>query len=253
MDDRPFNSHQIMESKTEFDLNLNLERWRESLADSPSFQPGNLDELEVHLRDSVNTLEAKGLSTEESFLIATRRLGQPAALEKEFGKVNSETVWLSRWMWMAVGIFLFMSLQLIRGLMDNGFLAFGIHSTFNAHLIGFLNMAAIFVLFAASIVLLRRLTAPSLKQRSQLITRSILNRPVLSLVGLIVFNISLASLSALTGWWARQSSFSTEHIAQVQTLMAWSWVPVYVAQLILLPIVVVYLCRRQLKARMGLV
>src|SRR5438552_1025753 len=94
MDDRAHNSHQIMESKTQFDLNRNLELWRQSLAESPSFQPDNLDELEVHIRDSVSTLEVKGLSTEEAFLIATRRLGQPTALDSEFGKVNSEAVWI---------------------------------------------------------------------------------------------------------------------------------------------------------------
>lgn len=36
----------------------------------------NLNELESHLRDSIATLQTRGLSAEEGFLIATRRLGQ---------------------------------------------------------------------------------------------------------------------------------------------------------------------------------
>jgi hypothetical protein len=57
-------------------------------APSPQVKAENLKELESHVRDSVVHLEMKGLSAEESFLIATHRVGSPGRLEPEFAKVN---------------------------------------------------------------------------------------------------------------------------------------------------------------------
>ena len=96
-----------METPTPFDLNAAIQCWRQSMAASPAFRAENLDEIETHLRDSVRSLEAKGLSVEESYLIASRRLGQPAALDREFRKVNAPYVWRSRalWLWMGAGLF----------------------------------------------------------------------------------------------------------------------------------------------------
>ena len=247
MDDRAFNSHQTMESKTQFDLNLNLELWRQSLAQSPSFQPDNLDELEVHLRDSVSTLEGKGLSTEEAFHIATRRLGQPTALDKEFGKVNAETVWLSRWLWMAVGIFLFFCVQSLRGITEFALMSFGKHFAFSAHIVGFLTMAASVVLFAAPILFLRRLVAPHRKSRSQFVNRSILKRPGMSIAALIVLSVSLTVISIVGNNLAWRGA-TAEQVHLVQTVAFWRTWPVTLTELILLPIAIVYLYRRQLKA-----
>ena len=44
--------------------------------------------MESHVRDSVIQLQSKGLSSEESFLVATHRVGSPEKLEPEFAKVN---------------------------------------------------------------------------------------------------------------------------------------------------------------------
>lgn len=92
-----------METKTPFDLNTAIQRWREHLSQSPQFRPENLEELEIHLRDSVAALQDKALSEEEAFLVATRRLGGAPALEPEFAKVNGQAVWMNRLLWMLVG------------------------------------------------------------------------------------------------------------------------------------------------------
>ncbi len=93
-----------MENQTEFDLNHAIQTWREHLSQSPSYRAENLEELESHLRDSVATLAGGGLSEEEAFLIATRRVGASRALEPEFAKVNGREVWLGRLLWMLVGV-----------------------------------------------------------------------------------------------------------------------------------------------------
>jgi hypothetical protein len=93
-----------MENQTAFDLNLAIRRWREDLAHSSAFRNENLNELESHLRDSVDRLRTRELSDEEVFLIATRRVGNTQRLEQEFGKVNSAGVWFDRFLWVLVAV-----------------------------------------------------------------------------------------------------------------------------------------------------
>jgi len=77
-----------METTSQFDLNASLSFWLERLAQSPHFRCENVSEMESHVRDSVAKLQSQGLSEEESFLIAIRRVGSAANLEPEFAKVN---------------------------------------------------------------------------------------------------------------------------------------------------------------------
>jgi hypothetical protein len=93
-----------MENPTAFDLNYAIRCWRGGLRQSPHFREENLAELEAHLRDSVAELQGRGLTDEEAFLLATRRLGNSARLDSEFAKVNRGQVWLNRVLWMLVGI-----------------------------------------------------------------------------------------------------------------------------------------------------
>ena len=80
-----------MQNRTTFDLNRAIKNWRARVTNSPAFRNENVDELESHLRDSINRLQAGGLSEEESWVIAQKRLGQIDSLEQEFAKlaVNS--------------------------------------------------------------------------------------------------------------------------------------------------------------------
>jgi hypothetical protein len=90
--------------ETTFNLSRAIQNWRQALTESPAIRPDNLDELETHLRDCITGFEAKGLSAEEAFFIATRRLGRPETLAQEFGKVNAATVWRDRALWMLAGM-----------------------------------------------------------------------------------------------------------------------------------------------------
>jgi hypothetical protein len=72
----------------QFDLNAAVLRWRERLDRSPQFRDENLAELESHLRDAVERLQAAELSQEEAFMIAARRIGSVQQLASEFEKVN---------------------------------------------------------------------------------------------------------------------------------------------------------------------
>lgn len=84
-----------------FDLNEAVRSWR--LSFSESMLPRYLDELEEHLRTEVETLESSGLSPEEAFLVAGRRLGGKSELEREYAKVHGEAIWVRRVQWMVLG------------------------------------------------------------------------------------------------------------------------------------------------------
>jgi len=64
----------------------------------------DLDELEAHLRDSVTALQARDLSAEEAFYVATKRVGNGAMLVKEFGKINAVNVWVERSLWALIAM-----------------------------------------------------------------------------------------------------------------------------------------------------
>ena len=83
------------------ELNARIAMWRDTLA----FRLSNadLDELEDHLRQTVDALSDVPLSLDERFVLATHRLGAPTAIAKEFEKGDPSRVWRSRVLWMLVG------------------------------------------------------------------------------------------------------------------------------------------------------
>jgi hypothetical protein len=105
-----------METAAQFDLNKAISNWRETLAGSPAMNTGDLDELETHLRDSIITLEGRGLAAHEAFWVARSRMGDASALKAEYQKIHIEQVWQDRLLWMLAGSVVF---GLILGLTGN--------------------------------------------------------------------------------------------------------------------------------------
>jgi len=93
-----------METRIPFDLNGAIQQWRENLGHSPAFRHESLDELESHMRDSVAKLQTQGLAPDEAFTVAVKRIGEDQPLTTEFAKVNSNSIWLDRVLWMLIGI-----------------------------------------------------------------------------------------------------------------------------------------------------
>jgi hypothetical protein len=100
----PQHTVQIMETRARFDLKAALEDWRKQLEMQPGLTPDNRRELETHLRDSVTALQQRGLTEEESIILASRRVGQPQILAEEFAKLDPAAVWRERLFWMIIGI-----------------------------------------------------------------------------------------------------------------------------------------------------
>ena len=86
-----------------FDLEAQLEQWKARFTSLEVMRPGDVEELEQHVRDSVSALMSVGLTPEEAFLIATQRVGAPTAVGREYEKVNGSHICSQRLFWVAAG------------------------------------------------------------------------------------------------------------------------------------------------------
>ena len=74
-------------------LDEGVQQWRASLARERVIDSADLDELEGHLRDQAEDLTASGLSEDEAFLIALKRLGAADRLTAEFAREHGDRLW----------------------------------------------------------------------------------------------------------------------------------------------------------------
>lgn len=88
---------------TMFDLEGQLRQWKKRFTSMDAMRSADIEELEQHVRDSMAALTSRGLDPEEAFVVATHRVGAPAAVEREFAKVNESHLWSQRVFWMAAG------------------------------------------------------------------------------------------------------------------------------------------------------
>ncbi len=74
-------------------LEQQIGQWREYLRRRQAFHGSDIEELEGHLRDQLTALAEAGLSGEEAFLVAVKRMGSLDALSREFARAHSERLW----------------------------------------------------------------------------------------------------------------------------------------------------------------
>jgi hypothetical protein len=70
-----------------------IAEWRAYIASAPGVNGRDVDELEDHLRHQIAELNAAGLTAEEGFLIAVKRLGDVDGLSREFAREHSVRLW----------------------------------------------------------------------------------------------------------------------------------------------------------------
>ncbi|MHC4552432.1 MAG: permease prefix domain 1-containing protein [Planctomycetota bacterium] len=91
-----------------FQLDTAITNWRNTLLANQNITDSDVDELESHLRDEVDSLMLSGLSDEEAFMISAHRIGDQQAVGAEFAKVNPSLAWRRRAFWMFFGILISM-------------------------------------------------------------------------------------------------------------------------------------------------
>lgn len=74
-------------------LDQHIAAWRAFLGRSRTVTPTDVEELEDHLREQVDTFVESGLSIDEAFLVAVRRMGGIDLLTHEFAQEHSERMW----------------------------------------------------------------------------------------------------------------------------------------------------------------
>ncbi|PWR08123.1 hypothetical protein DKT68_16945 [Micromonospora acroterricola] len=74
-------------------LEAQFAQWRQYVLRRRELQAVDADELEDHLRGSVDELVAAGLSPDEAFLVAVKRMGSLDDISREFAREHSERLW----------------------------------------------------------------------------------------------------------------------------------------------------------------
>jgi hypothetical protein len=82
-----------MEPGSSDSLERQIEQWRSYLRRRQAIRPVDVEELEDHLRGEVAALRNKGLSENEAFLVAVKRMGALDAISNEFAREHSERLW----------------------------------------------------------------------------------------------------------------------------------------------------------------
>ncbi|MCW5559368.1 MAG: hypothetical protein KIT22_16250, partial [Verrucomicrobiae bacterium] len=77
----------------EISLEEQIQQWRSYLRHRQAIHPVDITELEDHLREQIAGLAAAGLSTDEAFLVAVKRMGNLDALSREFAHEHSDRLW----------------------------------------------------------------------------------------------------------------------------------------------------------------
>ncbi|ROS75423.1 permease prefix domain 1-containing protein [Cellulomonas sp. PhB143] len=75
------------------DLDGQIARWRRYVERRSAIGDADVDELEDHLRGLVDGLEASGLSDDEAFLVAVRRMGRLDDVSREFAREHADRLW----------------------------------------------------------------------------------------------------------------------------------------------------------------
>ena len=74
-------------------LEEQIAQWRAFLRRRQALHGPDVEELEGHLRDQLAALSEAGLSGDEAFLVAVKRMGSLDALSREFARAHSERLW----------------------------------------------------------------------------------------------------------------------------------------------------------------
>ncbi len=74
-------------------LEAQIDRWRSYVRRRQAIHAVDVSELEDHLREQIDALVEGGLSPDEAFLVAVKRMGSLDALSREFAREHSDRLW----------------------------------------------------------------------------------------------------------------------------------------------------------------
>ncbi|MHC4927581.1 MAG: hypothetical protein ACYTER_09720, partial [Planctomycetota bacterium] len=182
----------------------------------------DVDELESHLRDEVDSLMLSGLSDEEAFMISAHRIGDQQTVGAEFAKVNPSLAWRRRAFWMFFGILASMVVSGIANVCSQGsaalltWLNVHVHGMYETNFTSMLIHVGVFGVLLFGVIVGLGLFAKRIKRRLSMslalvfcfVTIFILkvasfavNVAVMNVFGMETFSqISLGSRCAIFAW-----------------------------------------------------
>lgn len=137
-----------------FDLNKAISSWRMGLSERQTCAKSDIDELETHLREEIDSLTASKLSQQEAFLVATHRLGDPDSLAAEFAKVNTSILWRKRLFWAGAGLLSYIVATYIARCVSTGFVLLAWYAGVRHYSLGVVDIVSQMVFFLAVIFVL---------------------------------------------------------------------------------------------------
>jgi hypothetical protein len=75
------------------ELEMEIAEWRAFVERIPAVDGPDVEELEAHLRDQIADLDAAGLTADEAFLIAVKRIGRLDDVSREYAREHSGRLW----------------------------------------------------------------------------------------------------------------------------------------------------------------
>lgn len=75
------------------ELDVHIDEWRRYVQRKAAISTADVEEMEGHLRDQVEDLVGSGLTEDEAFLVAVKRLGKLDDISSEFAREHSERLW----------------------------------------------------------------------------------------------------------------------------------------------------------------
>ncbi len=75
------------------EVETQIAEWRAYVGRARAVDGADVDELEAHLRDQMTDLGTAGLSDDEAFLVAVKRMGDIDGLSREFAREHSDRLW----------------------------------------------------------------------------------------------------------------------------------------------------------------
>ena len=75
------------------ELESQIEQWRGYVRRRQAIAPADVEEMEGHLRDQLADLVSSGLSEDEAFLVAVKRMGKLDDISREFAREHSQRLW----------------------------------------------------------------------------------------------------------------------------------------------------------------
>ena len=79
--------------ETDSGLEAQIDQWRGYVQRHRTISTADVEEMESHLRDRITDLAEAGLTEDEAFLVAVKRIGNVDEISREFAREHSDRLW----------------------------------------------------------------------------------------------------------------------------------------------------------------